>query len=65
MVSCVPWASQVSTIRSASAYEGAIGFSQWIALTPASAVAMTIGAWWCGQVQMLTMSSCSRASISW
>ncbi len=42
----------------------AIGFSQWMAFTPASAQVMVISACRCGQVEMLTMSRSSFSSIS-
>ena len=60
----MPLLSQAATIFSASPHVGAIGFSEWMALTPALAAAMVIGACSLGPTQTLTMSSFSLASIS-
>ncbi len=46
------------------AFRQAIGFSQWMARTPARAQSSTIGACRCGQTHTLTTSSRSWASIS-
>ncbi len=51
-------------MRFASPQVVAMGFSQWTAFTPASAAATVISAWSFIQVQMLTMSRPSLASIS-
>ena len=51
-------------MRRASPHVGAMGFSQWMARTPAWAHAITISACKCGHVQMETTSGFADASIS-
>jgi hypothetical protein len=64
IVSCAPARSHAATIRRASPQVVAIGFSQWIALTPAAAQATTISACKCPQAQTLTISGRTSASIA-
>ena len=53
-----------SMMRSASAREEAMGFSQRMPLTPASAPSMQIWAWTLSPVTTLRMSRFSFSSIS-
>ncbi len=59
----MPALSQAAAIFCASPHVGAMGFSQWIARTPARTPANTAGPCRCGHRQMLTMSGCSAFSI--
>ncbi len=58
-----PARSQAAAMRLQSPHVTAMGFSQWMAFSPASAQVTTMSACSGVQVEMLTMSSCSCASI--
>ena len=63
-VRSTPRSAQARASALASPHVLAMGFSQWMALTPAAAAASTISRCWPVHVQTLTTSRTSRSSMA-